>query len=65
MHLLFPLAFLSGVHGFLIFVPYLLAIVTIGHISSRLRRATKSSNRHQHSRIVMDDGHPALVLVRA
>jgi hypothetical protein len=33
MHLLFPLAFLSGVYGFAIFVPYLIAIMIVWHLS--------------------------------
>jgi hypothetical protein len=33
IHLLFPLAFLSGVHGFIIFAPYLLAVVAMWHVN--------------------------------
>lgn len=41
-HLLFPLAFLSGIYGFLIFVPYLIAITVLGHIL----RARRDAARH-------------------
>jgi hypothetical protein len=42
MHLLFSLAFLSGVHGFAIFAPYLLAVVTIGHMRRLRQGAVKA-----------------------
>ena len=37
-HLLFPLAFLSGIHGFALFTPYLLVVATAGIAASRRRR---------------------------
>jgi hypothetical protein len=46
MHLLFPLAFLSGVHGFIIFAPYLLTVMAVRHlhrahvVSSQLKPRT-------------------------
>jgi len=37
-YLLFPLAFLSGIHGFALFTPYLMLVLVVGKIVARRRR---------------------------
>jgi len=39
LHLLFPLAFLSGIYGFFFFAPYLIAVVALGHLIRYRREA--------------------------
>ncbi len=32
MHVLFPLAFIAGIYGFVFFAPYLVTVVAMGHV---------------------------------
>jgi hypothetical protein len=40
-HLLFPLAFLSGIYGFFFFAPYLLVIVAARYLIRSRRRTAR------------------------
>jgi hypothetical protein len=45
IYLLFPLAFVSGIYGFIIFAPYLIAVVAVGHLVRQRRSALATVRR--------------------
>jgi hypothetical protein len=61
VYLLFPLAFVSGIYGFIIFAPYLIAVVAVGHLVRQRRSALATVRREVKIAAPASDTNGALL----
>jgi len=60
-YLLFPLAFVSGIYGFILFAPYLIAVVALGHLVRSRRAALVTVGREVKRAVRASNASGALI----